>query len=104
MPKAETKSFALAPRGDRVVIKPLAKEEKTKSGIIIPDTVKGEKPERGTVVAVGPGKMEDGKLIPVDLKVGDQVLFEQTYRDPIKVEGEEYFIFSEASILAVIKK
>lgn len=112
MPKAKKKKaaapaaknqFSLAPLGDRVVIKPLEKEEKTMSGIIIPDTIKGEKPERGTVVAVGPGRTEDGKLIPVNVKVGDQVIFEQTYRDPIKVDGREYYIFSESSILAVIK-
>jgi chaperonin GroES len=104
MPKADMSTFSIQPRGDRVVIKPFPKDEKTASGIIIPDSVKGEKPERGTVVAVGPGRVEDGKLIPVDLKVGDKVLFEQTYRDPIKVDGEEYFIFNEGSVLAVIKK
>lgn len=113
MPKAKQKKvvqnagknqFLLSPLGDRVVIMPLAREEKTMSGIIIPDTVKGEKPERGTVIAVGPGRTEDGTVIPVAVSVGDQVIFEQTYRDPIKVDGREYYIFSESSILAVITK
>ncbi|KND50644.1 MAG: chaperonin GroES [Parcubacteria bacterium C7867-001] len=103
MAKSDTPAFSIIPRGDRVIVKPMKKEEKTASGIIIPDTVKSEKPERGTIVAVGQGRMEDGKLIPMDLKVGDKVLFEQTYRDPIKVDGEEYYIFNEASILAKIK-
>jgi chaperonin GroES len=98
------KSLSIQPVGDRVVVKPLSKEEVSASGIIIPDTVKKEKAERGTVVAVGAGRYEDGDLIPMTVKKGDEVLFEQTYRDPIEIDGEEYYIFSESSILAIIPK
>ena len=94
----------IAPLGDRVVIRPLSVEEVSASGIIIPDTVKKEKAERGTVVATGPGKFENGALVPMTVKKGDEVLFEQTYRDPVEIDGEEYYIFSESSILAVIPK
>lgn len=96
----------IAPLGDRVCIRPASPEEVSASGIIIPDTVKKERAERGIVVAVGPGKWnEDGdELIPMTVKKGDEVLFEQSYRDPIEIDGEEYYIFSESSILAVIPK
>lgn len=96
------KSLSIVPVGDKVVIKPLAAEEKSASGIIIPDTVKKERAERGTVVAVGTGRYEDGDLIPMTVKKGDEVLFEQTYRDPIEIDGEEYYIMSETSVLAII--
>jgi chaperonin GroES len=95
-----TKALSIQPLGDRVVIKPLAAEEVSASGIIIPDTVKKEKAERGTVVATGPGRYEDGAFVPMSVKKGDEVLFEQTYRDPVEIDGEEYYIFSESSILA----
>jgi chaperonin GroES len=98
------KKLKIAPLGDRVVVKPASKEEVSASGIIIPDTVKKEKAERGTVVATGPGRFDDGELVPMTVKKGDEVLFEQTYRDPIQIDGEEYYIFSESSILAVIPK
>ncbi len=94
----------ITPLGDRVLIKPITKEDtKTASGIIIPDTVDKEKPERGEVIAVGPGKYEDGKLIPVRVKVGDTVMFSKYGYDEIKVDGVEYFILREESVLAVIK-
>ncbi len=98
------KSISLQPLGDRVVIKPLTKEEVSASGIIIPDTVKKEKAERGTVIATGPGRYEKGGLVPMTVKKGDEVIFEQSYRDPVEIDGEEYYIFSEASILAIIPK
>ena len=101
-----TKKLNITPLADRVVVKPLAREETSASGIIIPDTIKKEKAERGTVVATGPGKWnEDGdQLIPMTVKKGDEVLFEQTYRDPVEIDGEEYYIFSESSVLAIIPK
>lgn len=98
------KTLSIQPVGDKVVIKPLAKEEKSVSGILIPDTVKKERAERGTVVAVGTGRYEDGDLIPMTVKKGDEVLFEQSYRDPIEIDGEEYYIMSETSVLAIIPK
>jgi len=98
------KNISLVPLGDRVVIKPLEQEEVSASGIIIPDTVKKEKSERGTVVATGPGRYEDGAVVPMTVKKGDEVIFEQSYRDPVEIDGEEYYIFSESSILAIIPK
>jgi chaperonin GroES len=98
------KSLSIQPLADRVVVKPATNEEVSSSGIIIPDTVKKERAERGTVVAVGPGRYDDGDLLPMSVKKGDEVLFEQTYREPIEIDGEEYYIFSESSILAIIPK
>lgn len=97
------KSLSISPLADRVVVKPASKEEVSASGIIIPDTASREKPERGTVVAAGPGKYDDGALVPMTVKVGDQVLFSKYGYDEVKVDGEEYLILAESSILAVIK-
>ncbi len=94
--------ISLSPLSDRVVVKPFPKEELSASGIIIPDTAKQDKPERGTVVATGPGKYEDGAVIPMNVKVGDTVLFSKYGYDEVKVDGQEYFILSESSILAKI--
>ena len=89
---------------DRVLVKPAAAEEKTAGGIIIPDTAK-EKPQKGTVVAVGPGKKnEDGKLSPVDVKVGDKVLFGKYSGTTVKVDGEELLVMREEDIMAVVAK
>ena len=106
MPKAETLSSSkLQPLGDRVIVKPVSKEEKTTSfGIIIPESADKERPAKGTVIAVGPGKTEDGKLLPMNVKVGQEVLFSKYGYDEVKMEGEEYFILSESSILAIITK
>lgn len=96
----------IMPLGDRVLVKPLTEEakEKTKSGIIIPETVSKEKPEQGKVVAVGAGRRnDDGKVVPMSVKVGDTVIFSKYGPDEIKVDGEEYFILSEGSILAIVK-
>lgn len=95
----------IIPLGDRVLVKPLsADDKKTASGIIIPDTVSQEKPEQGTVVAVGAGRTNDeGKTVPVAVKVGDRIIFSKYGPDEIKVDGEEYYILGESSILAVIK-
>jgi len=97
------KTLSIQPLGDRVVVKPSAREEVSASGIIIPDTVKKEKAERGTVVATGPGRYEDGAVVPMTVKKGDEVMF-KTYESPTEVDGDEYFIFSESSILAIIPK
>ncbi|HUL20392.1 MAG TPA: co-chaperone GroES [Thermodesulfobacteriota bacterium] len=93
----------IRPLQDRVIVKRLEEEEKTKGGIIIPDTAK-EKPQEGKVIAVGKGKMtEDGKLIPLDVKVGDKILFGKYSGTEIKIEGEEHLIMREEDILGVIE-
>lgn len=100
------KHLGIMPLGDRVVVKPMDPTEgsKTKSGIIIPETVSKEKPERGTVVAVGTGRVTDeGKVVPLSVKVGDKVLFSKYSPDEIKIDDEEYFILGESSILAILE-
>ena len=90
------------PLHDRVVVKRLDGEEKTKGGIIIPDTAK-EKPQEGEVVAVGPGgRDESGKLIPIDLKKGDRILFGKWSGTEVKVNGEDLLIMKESDILGII--
>jgi len=90
----------LQPLGDRVVVQPAEREETTKSGIVIPDTAK-EKPQRGSVIAVGQGRRdEDGDRIPMDVSVGDTVLFAKYAGTEFKFEDEEYLILSEKDILA----
>lgn len=90
----------LQPLADRVLVKPIEKEERTKSGIYLPDTAK-EKPQEGEVLAVGPGKMdEDGKRIPLDLKVGDRVIYAKYGGTEIKVDDVDLIILREADILA----
>lgn len=94
---------ALKPLGDRVVIKPQGREETTKSGIVLPDTAK-EKPQRGTIIAVGDGRRDDdGERIPLDVNVGDQVLFAKYAGTEFKLDDEELLILSEKDILAVIQ-
>ena len=100
---AKIETLSIRPLADRVVVKPVENGEKTVSGIIIPDTANKEKPAKGTVVAVGPGRYEDGKLVPMTLKVGDKVIFSKYGYDEVKVDGEDYFVLTEASVLAVIK-
>jgi chaperonin GroES len=90
------------PLHDRVVVRRLASEEKTKGGIIIPDTAK-EKPQQGEIIAVGPGgRDETGKLIPIDVKVGDKVLFGKWSGTEVKLDGEELLIMKESDIMGVI--
>ena len=90
----------LQPLGDRVVVKPIEGEEVTKGGIILPDTAK-EKPQEGKILAVGPGRLtEDGKRMPMDVKVGDVVLYVKYGGTEIKIDGEELMILSENDILA----
>jgi chaperonin GroES len=97
----------IMPLGDRVVVKPFTEQEKkTKSGILIPETVSKERPEQGKVIAVGEGKWnEDGDArVQMSVKVGDVVLFSKYGPDEVKIDGEEYYVLREDSILAVIKK
>lgn len=92
----------IKPLADRVVVKPEVAEEKTKGGIILPDTAK-EKPVVGTVVAVGPGrKTDDGKILPIEVKVGDKVLYGKYSGTEVTIEGEEYLIMRESDLFAIV--
>ena len=92
----------LQPLGDRVVIKPKTREETTKGGIVLPDTAK-EKPQEGSIVAAGPGRvMEDGTRVPLDVKVGDNVLYAKYAGTEYKVDDEELLILKETDILAIV--
>jgi len=94
----------LQPLGDRVVVKPAGREEMTKSGIVLPDTAK-EKPQRGTIVAAGQGRRdEDGKRVPMDVKVGDEILFAKYAGTEFKLDEEDLLILSEKDILAVVSE
>jgi chaperonin GroES len=91
------------PLHDRVVVKRIEAEEKSAGGIIIPDTAK-EKPQQGEVIAVGPGgRDETGKLIPIDLRVGDRVLFGKWSGTEVKLDGEEYLIMKESDVMGVLE-
>ena len=97
--KTETK---LQPLGDRVVVKPTAREEMTKSGIVLPDTVK-EKPQEGTILAAGPGKiLDDGKRETMDVKEGDKVLYAKYAGTEFKIDDDELLIVSQKDILAIV--
>ncbi len=92
----------LRPLGSRVVVRPLEAEEKTPSGIIIPDTAK-EKPKRGEIIAVGSGKrLKNGKTVPLDVMVGDKVIFSEYAGDEVEVNGQKYLIMDESDILAIV--
>lgn len=94
----------LVPLEDRIIVEPMTEEEKTKGGIYLPDTADREKPEQGTVISVGPGKMlESGSRSPMDIKVGDRIVFSKYGPDEFKVEGKKYLIVRHSDILAVIK-
>ena len=93
----------LKPLGDRVVVKAAPHEEKTKGGLVLPDTVK-EKPIEGIVVAVGAGKIkDDGKRMPIDLEADDRVIYSKYSGTEVKLDGEEYLVISERDILAVVE-
>ena len=92
----------IKPLSDRVVIKAIEAIQKTSSGIVIPDTAK-EKPAQGEVMAIGPGKVKNGKNIPMSVKIGDKVLYSKYSPQEVKVDGKEYLIISEEDILAVIQ-
>jgi chaperonin GroES len=108
-PKATGRAVAtpitkkLRPLGDRVVVQPSAREEMTKSGIVIPDTAK-EKPQEGTILAVGPGRiLDDGKREQMDIKQGDKVLYTKYAGTEFKVDGEDLLIVSQKDILAIVE-
>jgi chaperonin GroES len=93
----------IKPLHSNVVIKPKTIEEVTKSGIVLPDTIDKDRPEQGSVVAIGDGKiMEDGKRAPMTVKVGDTVMFKKYSPDEIKIDGEDFLIVSENEILAIL--
>ena len=93
----------IRPLQDRLIVKRVAEENKTKGGIIIPDTAK-EKPQQGKVIAVGKGKVEkDGKVTPLDVKEGDTILFGKYSGQEIKLDGEEYLIMREDEVLAILE-
>ena len=92
----------LRPLGDRVVVKPMAREEMTKSGIVLPDTAK-EKPQEGEIIAAGPGRLEDGEREPMDVKVGDKVLYAKYAGTEFKIGDDELLIVSQKDILAVVE-
>ena len=94
----------ITPLSDHVLIEPLKQEEKTKSGILLPETAEKEKPEQGKIIAVGPGKKtEDGRIIPMEVKEGDVVLFTKYGPNEVTVNEKEYLIAREEDILAIIE-
>ena len=96
--------MSFRPLHDRVLVKRVKEEEKTKGGIIIPDTAK-EKPQEGKVVAVGPGaRSEDGKVTPLDVKAGDRILFGKWSGTEVTIDGEELIIMKESDILGIVEK
>ncbi len=100
---ATATAVRLRPLGDRVLVKTLEKKEETRSGLIIPDTAK-EKPQEGEIVASGKGKVaEDGKLIPMDVKVGDKILYGKYSGTEVKIEGQEYLIMHQEDILGIVE-
>ena len=95
----------IKPLADHVLIEPIKEEEKTKSGILLPQTAEKERPEQGKVVAVGPGKKnKNGQVIPMTIKVGQVVLFTKYGPNEIKIDGKEYLMAKEEDILAVVQK
>ena len=103
-PRAKTAlKTKLVPLGDRIVIKPVVQEEVLASGIVIPDTAK-EKPQQGEVIAAGPGRVDDnGKRVPMEVKVGDRVLYAKYTGQEVKIEQEEYIVLSEKDVLCKVQ-
>ena len=94
----------IKPLGDKVIVKASSKEEKTKSGIVLPDTADKEKPEQGEVIAVGPGKLLDnGSRAPMSVKVGDKILFKKYSPDEFEIDKEEFLVLSEGEIIGIIE-
>jgi chaperonin GroES len=93
----------IKPLEDRIVVQPLEAEQTTASGLVIPDTAK-EKPQEGRVLAVGPGRFEDGQRLPLDVKVGDVVLYSKYGGTEVKYAGQEYLILSARDVLAIVEK
>ena len=102
--KAKTKAKTkLVPLGDRLVIRPVVQEEVLASGIVIPDTAK-EKPQQGEVAAAGPGRLDDnGKRVPMEVKVGDRILYAKYTGQEVKIEQEEYIVLSEKDVLCKVQ-
>jgi chaperonin GroES len=97
--------FRIRPLADRVVVKPVEREEQTKSGIYLPDTVSKERPMEGTILAVGEGRLDDnGRRVPMNVKAGDKVLFAKYGGTEYKIDDVEYLILSEKDILGVIQE
>jgi len=97
--------FKIKPLNDKVIIKPIEEDEVTKSGIVLPETAEKEKPEKGEVVAVGPGKLlENGQRAPMSVKVGDKVIFKKYSPDEIKIDKEEYLVIDEGDIIGIIEE
>jgi chaperonin GroES len=96
-------AFNLEPLEDRIVVKASEGEETTASGLVIPDTAK-ERPQEGEVIAVGPGRFEEGQRIPMDVKAGDKVIYSKYGGTEVKIEGEEYLILSARDVLAIVRK
>ncbi|MCU0264688.1 MAG: co-chaperone GroES [Actinomycetia bacterium] len=96
-------SVSIKPLDDRILVKPLDAEQTTASGLVIPDTAK-EKPQEGEVLAVGPGRFEDGHRLPMDVAVGDKVIYSKYGGTEVKYNGEEYLILSARDVLAVLEK
>jgi chaperonin GroES len=94
---------SLQPLEDRIVVKPSEGEEMTASGLVIPDTAK-EKPQEGEVLAVGPGRFEDGSRVPLDVKVGDKVIYSKYGGTEVKLAGDELLILSARDVLAIVNK
>ena len=103
MTTATEKKVTIKPLEDRIVVKPLEAEQTTASGLVIPDTAK-EKPQEGKVLAVGPGRFEEGQRLPLDVAVGDVVLYSKYGGTEVKYGGEEYLILSARDVLAVVEK
>ncbi len=94
----------LKPLHNNVIVKTLSQEEVTKAGIVLPDTVDKEKPEKGEIIAVGPGKsLDNGQLAAMTLKVGDKVVFKKYSPDEIKIDGEDYLVLSESDVIAILE-
>lgn len=94
----------LRPLTDRVIVRPAAREEMTKAGIILPDTIDKERPEQGEVIAIGPGRLLDnGSRATMSLKVGDKIVFKKYSPDEVKIGDEEFLVISESDVMAVIE-
>ena len=94
----------LKPLGDNIIVKPVSKEETTKSGIILPETLDKEKPEQGEVIAVGPGKiLDNGNRSPMEVKIGDKIIFKKYSPDEFKIDGQEVLVLNQSDVIAVLE-
>lgn len=96
-------TMKIKPINDKVLVQAITQDEVTKSGIVLPDTVDKERPEKGKVMAVGAGRVENGQKVPMTVKVGDTVVFKKYSPDEVNVEGKEYLVISESDIIAIIE-